>query len=90
MFAGNSLALKIFAENKRFNDNIFVTVGNALNIFRKIRAFEQAFFGMNLGSLHQLRKQGNIGIIINLETHLAQNGINFIADVVALAAKFVF
>lgn len=84
------VALKIFAEYERFDDNVFVGVGHALNVFNEVGAFVEAFFGVNLGGFHQLRKKRNVRIVIAFERHFAQNHIYFVADMVALAAQFVF
>lgn len=45
---------------------------------------------MNLGGFHQLRKKRNVRIVIAFERHFAQNHVYFVADMVALAAQFVF
>ena len=81
--------LQIFAEHEGLDDNIAVRLRLALNVLNELRPSEQAFFGMDFCRFHQLGKKGNVRIVTNFKTHLAQNHINFVADMVALAPQFV-
>ncbi len=57
VFARDCPAFEIFSKHKRLNDNIFISIRLAFNVFNKVRAFEKAFLECTFGCFHQLGKQ---------------------------------
>ena len=79
------------SQNKRFNDDVFIRVGLALNILQNLRALkEKAGFGVNFAGFHQLGEQRNVRVINKVKMHFTQDLVNLVADVVTLAAEFIF
>ena len=82
---------KAATQSKRSNNNVFIRLLLAVDIFYNTRAFrKETCAGIDFSGFHQLGKKRDVVIIRGVKAHIAHNHINFIADVISLTAQCIF